>query len=265
MESGKSKRVSFETTRTRYFEQQSNGHSDDIKKRWYTNEELSDCREEAKRTLEALQAVQGKLELVDSRFCVRGIEKFADLMAKIRTQKLVKQSILQQQRRQVKRTSNDSGDDESSTVQTAAACPEQLAVLSRYLSQPSRDIAHQYALLNARDAWKEDSDTEDLPSSSSDSRSSPVATPSKDSADENTCTPIWISPVVAASTSTHCSFPPSCPNSPHSNHHNHTLLPPPPPPILPTDLSKTRRLRSEDDSCEPKRSNKRPCVFYSSQ
>lgn len=266
MQSAKAKRVSFESTRTRYFEQQSNSPSDDIKKRWYTNEELSDCREEAKRTLEALQAVQGKLELVDSRFCLRGIEKFADLMAKIRTQKLVKQSILQQQRQQVKRVSNDSGDenddddDESSTVQTT--CPEQLAVLSRYLSQPSRDIAHQYALLNAREAWKEDSDTEDLASSAADTRS-PMVTPSKDTLphDENTCTPIWISPVPPPPPSTLCSFPPSCPIKSHSTS-------PPPPTILPTELSsKTpRRLRTEDDAGEPiGRPTKRSCVLYSSQ
>lgn len=253
MRSTKCKRVSFETTRTRYFEQ-SNCHSDDIKQRWYTNEELSDCREEAKRTLEALQAVQGKVELVDPRFCVRGIEKFGDLMAKIRTQKLVKQSILQQQR-QVKKANEDGNGDESSTAQ--ATCPEQLAVLSRYLSQPSRDIAHQYALLNAREAWKEDSDDEEHPSSSDNKRSStPIATPIKKSLahDENTCTPKWISPVPP--TSTLSSFPPSCPSTSPSTS----------PPILPTELaSKSRRLRSEDDACEPIRPSKRSCVLYSSQ
>lgn len=258
MQSAKRKQVSFEIAQTRYFEQ-SNCQRDDIKKRWYTNEELSDCREEAKRTLEAVQAVQGKLELVDSRFCVRGIEKFADLMAKIRTQKLVKQSILQQQR-QVKREINDSGDDDSSTVQTT--CPEQLAVLSRYLSQPSRDIAHQYALLNAVDAWKEDSSDaaeEHASTTTTDKKSPPLATPRKESRsqDENASTPIWISPVPPPSTL--CSFPPSCPTS-HS--HSTTTPPPPPPTIL---SSKTLRLRSEDETCDPIRPSKRSCVHYWSQ
>lgn len=215
----KRKRVSFESTQTHYFEQP--WHSEEKSQRWYTNEELSNCRQEAKQALEALQAAQGRLELVDSRFCLRGIEKFGDLMTKIRTQKIVKQSILQQQRQRKRDTKDGKKDD------CIPTCPETLAVLSRYLTQPSRDIAHQYALMNATEALDYIASTQQ----------SEFETPRKDPQEQDPESlkethALWISPLPPSSTS-----------------HPITLFSPS------ITTSRTRRLVSEDEASISRTSN----------
>eukprot|EP00429_Kryptoperidinium_foliaceum_P056943 CAMPEP_0176096610 /NCGR_PEP_ID=MMETSP0120_2-20121206/48432_1 /TAXON_ID=160619 /ORGANISM="Kryptoperidinium foliaceum, Strain CCMP 1326" /LENGTH=265 /DNA_ID=CAMNT_0017430597 /DNA_START=80 /DNA_END=877 /DNA_ORIENTATION=+ len=117
---------------------------EDIRSRWYSSEELQSSREDARLCLQALQAVQGRLECVDtSRYCLRGMEKFANVQAKIQTQRIHTDSILQQQSR-------------SSTDRSSGVCPEQLAALSRYLTQPSREQAHRFALLCAQELVEEE-------------------------------------------------------------------------------------------------------------
>ena len=82
-----------------------------------------------------------------SNVCFRGIEKFRDPMAKMKTQRLVKHYILRQQQQTSK----------------ASCCPELLATLSRYLSQPSHEMAHRsayrLALLSAQEMMEMMEDT----------------------------------------------------------------------------------------------------------
>lgn len=150
--------------------------------RWYTSEELNASREDARQALHALQAVNGRVELVDStKFCIRGMEQYVDVVSKVRRQQLLKRSILNAQYQSsspeeeesslstsLKKSTSSSSSlaslaSSSTTSSTSStgeeeaprkrcrACPEQLAAISGYLSQASRDLAHHFAVLNAQE------------------------------------------------------------------------------------------------------------------
>lgn len=156
------KRVSFEIAQTQYFEQQrprSDEGGSNLDDRWYTSQELTHSREETRLALQALQASTAEeIGGSNTQFCFRGIEKFRDVIAKVQTQRLVKESVLRQQR--LSREATTDGDDK----ERIKACPEQLAILSRYLSQPSKEIAHRLALVSAQETLQDIEDDEGLSS-----------------------------------------------------------------------------------------------------
>lgn len=149
------KRVSFELARTRYFEGNrflaSMTREELTSTFWYTESDLRESREDARLCLEALHAADGELDKVDSvQFCLRGIEKFANVSAKIQAQKLHMSSILNQQQRRKRKSKDDSPEE--------LHLHEQLAALSSYLTQPSRELAHRLA------SWTADELSSDLES-----------------------------------------------------------------------------------------------------
>ena len=130
------RRVSFATTQKAYC----NPHDlsvDELKALcWYSEVELEESREDARIAIEALQGAEGNFEAVDeSKICLRGIEKYGDVMGKVMGQRRLVQSILDQQvtNRNNKTTSGEG----------------HLAVISRFLSQPFIQIAQFHAARNA--------------------------------------------------------------------------------------------------------------------
>jgi hypothetical protein len=155
--------VSFELAQTRYFGAVDYSTREELKSKWYTEEELQESRDEARRCVEALHAAGGKLDHVNpSKFCLRGIEKFANVATKIRARQLLMTSILgQQQQQQQKRRSSMSSSSSSCCSddplpETSMRLEEELAALSRYLSQPSRDAAYSLGLWNAHRVHHQD-------------------------------------------------------------------------------------------------------------
>ena len=211
---GQRKRVQFAETQTLFFgtsslntttiindtnndEEETVEQQDDKRARWYTQEELVESREEARLALQALQQVQGDVHSVDpQRHCLRGIEKFGNVMAKLQTQRVLKESILTQQRQTKQEITTTTTATNETSVKT---CPEQLAVLSRYLSQPSRDLAHLLALASARELGH------DVKDSTFSSRPTTITTTrSKDETG-----PVWISPRPPANLMTSSAIPPT--------------------------------------------------------
>ena len=130
------KRVSFATTQKAYC----NPHDLSVEELkalcWYNETELEDSREDARIAIEALQEVDGNFEAVDeSKICLRGIEKYGDVMAKVMGQRRLVQSVLDQQMtNRNNRTTSGEG---------------HLAVISRFLSQPFIQVAQFHAARNA--------------------------------------------------------------------------------------------------------------------
>lgn len=133
------KRVSFAETQIRYFEQPKLPMKHIC---WYSPEDLIPCREEARSALQALQAANGNIDSVPAHHCTRGLEKYWDVISKVQGQGMLKESILEQQRMMYPRK----------------CCPEHLATLSRYLSQPHKEMAHRFAIRNAIEVLDVDCD-----------------------------------------------------------------------------------------------------------
>lgn len=135
------KRVSFSTTQKAYC----NPHDLSVEElksmSWYSEAELKESRKDARIALEALHEAGGNFDLIDdSKICLRGIEKYADVVAKVTRQRRLIQSILEQQATNRKNGSaTTSGGDH-------------LAVLSKFLSTPSIQLAQFYAAHNAQQA-----------------------------------------------------------------------------------------------------------------
>jgi hypothetical protein len=97
---------------------------------WYSDAELLASREDARNAMHALQRVDGKIDAVnDASVCLRGIEKYADPTGKVMGQRRLIDSVLQQQK-----TANQ---------------VHLLATVSRYLSEPFREMAHYYGVKNS--------------------------------------------------------------------------------------------------------------------
>ena len=133
------KRVSFATTQRAYC----NPHDlsvEDLKALcWYSETEMGDSREDARLAIEALQNAGGNVEAVDdAKTCMRGIEKYGDVMAKVMGQRRHIQSVLDQQDTNRKNRTKD-GDIH-------------LSVISKFLSQPFIQMAQFYAARNAEEA-----------------------------------------------------------------------------------------------------------------
>mmetsp|Transcript_7095 Transcript_7095/g.16605 ORF Transcript_7095/g.16605 Transcript_7095/m.16605 type:complete len:265 (-) Transcript_7095:279-1073(-) len=105
---------------------------------WYSVEDLQACREEAKNTIQQLQGrlEQGTLDSIPDHVCLRGIEKYADAAGKYRKQRIYIESILQQQR---------ALQEQQRILKNNTDAVENLANLSRYLSQASTELALFYA------------------------------------------------------------------------------------------------------------------------
>lgn len=148
------KRVSFSSEQTLFFA----GHflSPDERKElcWYTNEDLLHSRNEAREALRILQEVDGNVDAVADEICLRGIEKYADAVGKIRSHRTFVESVLQQQ--------------VSNRQNATKAGEEHLATVSRYMSQPSREMAMYYAARSIQQQIEDEEEKkeENLPSSS---------------------------------------------------------------------------------------------------
>ena len=94
---------------------------------WYSPQDLQPCRDEVRETIQQLQSSLQSGVLLEEEgedsVCLRGVEKYADAAGKYRKQRIYIESILQQQR----------------------LGGENLANLSRYLSQASTELALFYA------------------------------------------------------------------------------------------------------------------------
>lgn len=103
---------------------------------WYSDAELGPSRDDARRAIEALQ--ERAEDLLTMRYdatdgvCLRGLEKYADAAAKFAGQKRLVCSVLQQQ-----------------YVNNKA---DHVALVSRTLSQPFKDVARYYAAKSAEEA-----------------------------------------------------------------------------------------------------------------
>ncbi|CAJ1960708.1 unnamed protein product [Cylindrotheca closterium] len=110
---------------------------------WYSVQDLQPCRDEAKDAIQQLQMrlEQGTLDSLPDHVVLRGIEKYADAAGKYRKQRIYIESVLHQQRAL----------KEQQRVLKASFCNsdvdavENLANLSRYLSQASTELARFYA------------------------------------------------------------------------------------------------------------------------
>ena len=121
------KRVSFSITQTAYC----NPHQLTVEERkqicWYSEDELVPSRNDARQAIEVLQNGEtGEcfVRLVPADVCIRGIEKYADAMAKVTGQRRLIESVIGQQKK---------------------CAPETLGDISRYLSQPFKDLARYFA------------------------------------------------------------------------------------------------------------------------
>jgi len=137
------KRVSFAPVSVDYCHPHASSTTPEERKSlcWYSEEELVPSREDAKQAVEALQQVDGNIDAVDQNkgVCLRGIEKYANVLAKVMGQKKLIESVLQQQ--SLNRNNKTSGE-------------EHIANVSRYLSKPFKEVAHYYALKTAEDEQK---------------------------------------------------------------------------------------------------------------
>jgi hypothetical protein len=138
--SGDKKQVTFSLQQTAYFsnsQQQQELEQHERKSLcWYSEAELNSSRDDARHAIEALQ--ERPEELLSIRydatdgFCLRGLEKYADAAAKFAGQKRLVCSVLQQQ------SINNKMDH--------------VALVSRTLSQPFKDVARYYAVKSAEEA-----------------------------------------------------------------------------------------------------------------
>jgi hypothetical protein len=105
---------------------------------WYTEDELIPSREDARQAMHALHEVNGDVDAVlpNKGVCLRGLEKYADAVAKVMGQRQLVESVLRQQ--SVNRDNKTTGE-------------EHLAIVSRYISQPFKDVARYYAVKTAED------------------------------------------------------------------------------------------------------------------
>jgi hypothetical protein len=102
---------------------------------WCSEADLEDSRIDAKMAIEALQEANGNFEAVDESICIRGIEKYGDVIAIAVLKKRLINSVLAQQNTN-RTTGSTSGE-------------QNLAVISRILSQPATQIAQIHATDNA--------------------------------------------------------------------------------------------------------------------
>jgi hypothetical protein len=117
-------RVSFATTQTAYCNPQQLTVEERKALCWYSEDELVPTRDDAREAMRILQDGSGLFRRIPADVCIRGIEKYADAMAKVMGQRRLVQSVLEQQKK----------------------CPaEGLANISRYLSQPFKDLARYFA------------------------------------------------------------------------------------------------------------------------
>jgi hypothetical protein len=136
-----SRKVSFATTQEAYcnppcLEEQKESS-------WYSQQDLTVSREDVRKAMEALHQVEGNLEMIDqTQICLRGIEKYADLVQKVVLQRRHSESVLRQQDTN-RETRSKSGADH-------------IALISRLLSQPFKDVALYYAAQNALHVQEED-------------------------------------------------------------------------------------------------------------
>lgn len=105
---------------------------------WYSDSELVPSREDARLAMSALHEVDGDVDAVhpNKGVCLRGLEKYADAVVKVMMQRRLIESVLRQQR--LNRDKKMVGD-------------EHIANVSRYLSQPFKDVARYYAVKTAED------------------------------------------------------------------------------------------------------------------
>jgi hypothetical protein len=105
---------------------------------WYSEDDLVPSREDARKVMHALHEVNGDVDAVLPKegMCLRGLEKYADAVAKVTGQRQLVDSVLRQQ--SVNRDNKTTGE-------------EHLAIVSRYLSQPFKDVARYYAVKTAED------------------------------------------------------------------------------------------------------------------
>jgi hypothetical protein len=132
MNKDEKKKVSFSSTQTLFISVQCLSSDERKKLCWYTQEDLHHSRTEVRDAIRVLQSMEGNMDAVDKsqdNICLRGIEKYADAVGKYRNQRLFIESVLQQHA-----TRPDA---------------ESLAILSRYMSQPSTKIALFYAAKSA--------------------------------------------------------------------------------------------------------------------
>ena len=105
---------------------------------WYSNEELTESRLDAKRAIQTLLSNGGNVDNIhhdDRKVNFRGVEKYANskVRALRKTKLLVQSVLLRQTEHKLHRGS-------------AAVClKEELAALSKRLSSPCRDLAHLHA------------------------------------------------------------------------------------------------------------------------
>lgn len=137
-----SRKVSFATSQKAYCNPSC--LDEEQKDSWYSQKDLADSREDARKAMEALHQVEGNLEMVDqTEICLRGIEKYADVAQKIMLQKRHNESILRQQETNRQNGSKSAGEDH-------------IALISRLLSRPFKDLALYYAAQNALHVQEED-------------------------------------------------------------------------------------------------------------
>jgi hypothetical protein len=160
------KKVSFASTQTLFFSTDYLTLDERKCLCWYSTEDLKHSRSETMEALKVLKEVDGNIDAIDisTGVCLRGIEKYADAVTKCRNQRRFIDSVLQQQ---------------ITNRQSASKSPdEHLAILCRYMSQPSREMALFYAARCAEELriirqLEDQGKTEELSSSSS-SHSSPL-------------------------------------------------------------------------------------------
>lgn len=136
-----SRKVSFATTQKAYCNPPC--LEEEKESSWYSLEDLVDSREDARKAMEALHQVEGNVEMVDqTQICLRGIEKYADVVQKVKLQKRHSESIFRQQETN-RQTGSKSGEGH-------------IALISGLLSQPFKDVALYYAAQNALHVQEED-------------------------------------------------------------------------------------------------------------
>ena len=136
-----SRKVSFATTKKAYCNPPC--LEEEKESSWYSLKDLVDSREDARKAMEALHQVEGNLEMVDqTQICLRGIEKYADVVQKVTLQKRHSESVFRQQETN-RQTGSKSGEGH-------------IALISRLLSQPFKDVALYYAAQNALHVQEED-------------------------------------------------------------------------------------------------------------
>jgi hypothetical protein len=161
-----SRKVSFATTQKAYCNPPTGGSSLDLEEEqqsssWYSQEDLADSREEVRIAMDALRQVEGNLEMIDqSQICLRGIEKYADVVQKVLLQKRHIESILRQQ--ETNRQSQSRCSSPSSSSSSKSSGEDHMALISKLLSQPFKNVAMYYAAQNALQVLQEEEDERQL-------------------------------------------------------------------------------------------------------